>query len=403
MSPHDAFAERVVIGSCLAAGRVLPDIAELLSPQDFWTPTLTDTAEVLWDLTARGLPCDPVAVRTELLQRGVRSGAADGVFLVEVMQSALPTATHHARTLRDLSVRRQVIAEASRAVQQAENPTADPYDIAAQLSAQTLVLADRTTADRPPDIPSAHEFARGPIEFDWLVPDLLERGDRLMVTGGEGSGKSVLTRQTAVCVAAGLHPFTGDRIEPQRVLLVDLENGTRHLRRALRLLLAHAQQVGRPVPEQGLWVESRPSGVDLTTAEDEAWLTRICQEVQPALMVIGPLYRMHATDMAKEEPARHLTRTLDGIRARHGCSLVIETHAGHGAAGHVRDLRPVGSSLFRRWPEFGYGLRPKDGDPDAMQLIAWRGARDERRWPSELRRGTEGEWPWAPAFHRWAS
>jgi hypothetical protein len=44
-------------------------------------------------------------------------------------------------------------------------------------------------------------------EFDWIVPGLIERGDRLMLTGFEGLGKSMLTRQLAVTMAAGLHPF----------------------------------------------------------------------------------------------------------------------------------------------------------------------------------------------------
>lgn len=30
-----------------------------------------------------------------------------------------------------------------------------------------------------------------------------------------------------------------------------------------------------------------------------------------------------------------------------------------------------------------------------MELVAWRGARDEREWPSELSRGGPQEWPWA--------
>lgn len=397
MTAADAFAERAVIGSCLTAATVPDDVRALIGPADLWTPLHVEVAEAAWDLTDRALPCDPVSVRTELLRRGSRSGATDGAWLVDLTSSALPgSAAYHARTVRDLAVRRQVVVEATRALQAAENPTCDPYDVAASLGAQATVLAERDDPPRQVPVTTGQEFAAGPTDFDWLVPGLLERGDRLLITGGEGAGKSVLTRAVAVTVAAGVNVFTGARFEPQPVLLVDLENGTRHLRRAIRPLLEHAATIGRPVPERGLWIESRPSGIDLTGPEDEAWLTALCATVQPRLLVIGPLYRMHATDMAKEEPARHLTRVLDGIRDRHGCALVIETHAGHGSGMGARDLRPVGSSLFRRWSEFGLGLRPKDDDGAVMSLIAWRGGRDERDWPAELRRGGPQEWPFAP-------
>jgi hypothetical protein len=400
--PRDELAERACIGQCLALATVPEDVAALIGPEDVWHPQVRLVAETCWDLTAKQAPCDPVAVRSELLRRGERGPAVDGVFLHELMHAGMPDPAYHARQVRDLAVRRQVLVEAERAAQAASNPGADPYEVAASLYAQAAVLAERGDPQRVEPLEDVHAFADGPTEFDWLVPGLLERGDRLLLTGGEGSGKSVATRQIAVTTAAGLNPWTGDRFPQRRVLLVDLENGTRHLRRALRPLLEHAQSIGRPVPAEGLFVESRPPGIDLTRPDDEAWLTRLCVQARPDLLVIGPLYRMHATDMAKEEPARHLTRVLDGLRARHGCALVVETHAGHGSGVGVRDLRPVGSSLFRRWPEFGYGLRPKDDDGAVMRLVAWRGARDERDWPAELRRGGPGEWPWAPyQTYRW--
>jgi hypothetical protein len=401
--PRDELAERAVIGQCLALAAVPAEVSALIGPQDVWHPAVRVVAETCWDLTARDAPCDPVAVRTELLRRGERGQAVDAVWLVELMQSGQPGAAYHARHVRDMAVRREVLVEATRAAQAAGNPGADPYEVAASLYAHAAVLAERGDPQRVEPLEDVHAFAAGPTEFDWLVPGLLERGDRLLLSGGEGSGKSVATRQIAVTTAAGLNPWTGDRFDPRRVVLVDLENGTRHLRRALRPLIEHAHTIGRPVPKGGLTVESRPSGIDLTRPDDEAWLTRLCAQAQPDLLVVGPLYRMHATDMAKEEPARHLTRVLDSLRARHGCALVVETHAGHGSGIGVRDLRPVGSSLFRRWPEFGYGLRPKDDEGAVMRLVAWRGARDERDWPAELRRGGPGEWPWAPyQTYRWS-
>lgn len=392
-TPHDAFAERAVTGSILAAGRVPEDLARILRPTDMFDPKLRCVVEAAWDLTAQGKPVDPLTVRGELLRRPAdQRPAADGVFLADLMREGLPAAgAYHGRIVRDMAVRRDVIREATRAVQEAGNPAADPYDIAA-----TLHLAAGTLADRSDFAPSAtaadvYEFIKGTVDYDWLVPALLERGDRVLLTGGEGGGKSFMSRQLAVSAACGVHPFTGTRHDPLRVTLVDLENGERALRRHLRRLVDHAQRIRRPIPTGGLRVESVPAGVDLTRAEGEGWLVRLCEDTQPQVLVVGPLYRMHNADMTKEEPARHLTRFVDLVRARYGCAVVMETHAPH-AGPNGRSLRPVGSSLFLRWPEFGLGIRPDDDGH--FTLTRWRGSRDERQWPTKLRRGSDGEWPW---------
>jgi hypothetical protein len=399
VTPHDEFAERSVLGMVLAAEQVPTDIGELMRPDDVWTPSLRSVAEACWDLTDRKKPCDPVSVRTELLRRGVRGEPASGPWLLDLMngRTTAQAAAHHARTLRDLSVRRSLIEQTTRAAQQASNPSSDPYDLAAAVHAQTAVLAERADPRAKPSVTDVHDFLEGQDAYDWLVPGLLERGDRVLLTAAEGAGKSVLVRQFAVSIAAGAHPFSGSPFDPKPVLLIDLENGTRHLRRALQPLVARAASLGRPIPRDGLRVESRPSGIDLTRLEDEQWLTALCETVQPELLVVGPLYRMHATDMAKEEPARHLTRVLDGIRARHSCALVVETHAPHtGQGSGTRNLRPIGSSLFMRWPEFGYGISPSTELEDVFDLKTWRGPRDERAWPSQIRWGRDGEWPWVP-------
>jgi replicative DNA helicase len=81
----------------------------------------------------------------------------------------------------------------------------------------------------------------------------------------------------------------------------------------------------------------------------------------------------------------------------------MEAHAPHAGPMGPRSLRPAGSSLWLRWPEFGYGLRRVEHEQSAQEgracrLVPWRGARDARDWPLFLRAGdpATGEWPWKP-------
>jgi RecA-family ATPase len=221
--------------------------------------------------------------------------------------------------------------------------------------------------------------------YDWAVEGLFERMDRLMITGPEGGGKSTLLRQWAVQFASGIHPFTLEDIDPVRVLLVDLENGKRHVRRELRKLKAAA---GKRYSGM-MFVEVNTAGMDLSRGfDDDLQLKEIIELRKPEILLIGPAYKMATGDPNKEETARAVQITLDKLRAAYGFVTVLETHTGHGTSNNPekRPRRPVGASAWLRWPEFGLHLS------DQGMLTHWRGQRDERQWPLSLKRG--GTWPW---------
>lgn len=235
--------------------------------------------------------------------------------------------------------------------------------------------------------------------YDWIVKGLLERGDRLMLTGFEGAGKSVLGRQLAVTIAAGLHPFTFEEIEPRRVLVIDCENSEAQSRRHYRALASTSICYQRRVPEGGLRLIHKPEGLDLTRDADAAWVLERVTAHKPDILFIGPFYRLHAANMNDELPARKTIQVLDAARTRANCALVIEAHAGHSEGANGRNVRPTGSSLLLRWPEFGYGMRPvKDANGPSgrlVEFVPWRGARDQRDWPQHLVRSERlNEWPW---------
>lgn len=223
--------------------------------------------------------------------------------------------------------------------------------------------------------------------------------DAHMYLAGESmipTHNSVTQRQLAVAAAAGVHPFKHHRIEPARVLYVDCENGPIKMRRALRPLVEIGKRHGFD-PGENMWVECVPQGIDLTKPEDEMWLVKLVTSIQPDLLITGPLYRLHAANPNDEQPAREVARVLDRCRSASNCALITEAHSGHGFGGDKRPVRPTGTSLWLRWPEFGYGLRPTDESTPQNRIVdfvPWRGDREARDWPRQLRQGTTAGWPW---------
>jgi Bifunctional DNA primase/polymerase, N-terminal/AAA domain len=265
---------------------------------------------------------------------------------------------------------------------------------------ETLIAPPK---DKPPppqatDTPEAlglrslQRLVDEPVEpYDWLVPGLLERGDRLIVTGAEGYGKSTLFRQVAVAAAAGHNPLAippyPTHHDPINVLLVDCENTHRQVRReAPRALgaLSDVEAIG-----DRLWLALRTGGLVLDDPRDSlqhrAWLRACVGAVTTDLLLIGPLYKVLGGDPYGEQESRQLALFFDKLREDFDIAIAIEAHAPHGSK------RPFGWSGWKRWPEFGFHLTEEG------QFMAFRGARDgERCWPAALRRGGEGNWPWLP-------
>lgn len=256
---------------------------------------------------------------------------------------------------------------------------------------QTLTLDDFCAQPLPPN--------------DWIIPDLLSKGDRVIVTGSEGAGKSILMRQFAVCVAAGVHPFTTERIKPARVLVIDAENPLRIMVNTYQQLRSEVLRRNMPTDDR-LWIHRFPQGLNLDKPSDRLKLHSLCRVLRPDLLVIGPAYKLYVggSNQREEDLARMVTSALDGLREEFGFGLILEHHSPHGAPGVAeRSVRPIGSSLWMRWPEFGVGLRLDAGSNmkyRSASLIHWRGQREEREWPERIESGTGFPWTEAPPSDR---
>jgi hypothetical protein len=225
--------------------------------------------------------------------------------------------------------------------------------------------------------------------YEWIIPGLLEKQERVIVVAAEGVGKTMLARQVAICSAAGIHPFTFQPMEPITTLMIDLENPERIIQRTSNNIMREALKMGKTKQlDAHLYIQ--PAGLDLTSSKDRALVERLCQEIKPQLIVMGPLYKAYVDNGNKtsEALAVEVAKFLDRIRDVYGCALWLEHHAPLGSTSSSRELRPFGSSVWSRWPEFGISLTP---DPMALdgyvyQVNHFRGARDNRAWPIRMKR-----------------
>lgn len=391
---HDPAAEQALLAALLQNPDTVPGTETLLDPDDFYDPR----HELVWTaihttITRDGAIPDPVTVANQLKATGDLPRVAQLLPELATHPTANPLNTHaYARVIREHAIRRQLITRGTRFLQTADTATPDQlhtvlddwYDFGDNL---THRLAGTTIAGRPAT-PNIDDLLADPDdEPAWIIPGLLEHQDRVIVTAEEGAGKSTLLRQIAITAAAGIHPFTLEPITPIRVLHVDVENTHRQSKRRYRPLRI---QAGHKLDPTNLYIEIRTGGVDLTQPEDATWLTQLCGTLRPDLLLIGPIYKLANGDPTEEKSAKPVAMTIDKIREKYDLGVILEAHSAKAAGGQKkRPHEPYGWSGWMRWPEFGLWLN-KDGT-----ISHWRGAREERDWPTSLQRG--GEWPWMPS------
>lgn len=391
--PHDIAAERVVLGGMLLHPNAIELVTARLTAEDLFDGRHSRLFSLIVGEYQAGSATSMPAILGRLTDTGLIR-VIDGPDLHRLINSVPVVANveYYAERVRQMGLRRRLLTVALRVAQMAAEER--------EQSAESCVEAARIEFDRLEAV-AAHddsgptpisEFLRATVDYDWLIPGLVERGERVLLTAPESFGKSTLVRQISVCVASGTHPFDWTQTSPRPVLVIDCENPVTLNQRRFRPLVSGARRRGWA--EDNLWIECRPDGLDLASPNDAAWLIRQVRKVKPDLLVVGPIYKLHNDDPNDEQVARRITKVIDYIRRRFGCAVVMEAHSPHGDGKGPRPVRPFGASLWRRWPDFGLGLRPvakTDPKRRIAEVVQWK-ARDVRQWPAALRAGTDLPW-----------
>lgn len=162
-----------------------------------------------------------------------------------------------------------------------------------------------------------------------LLGPLCVRGQRVVVGGHTGAGKSTLTLAMSKAIAHK-EELLGWRGAGGKVLIVDLEQGLRTLKRRIaEAALDESEDVDVLRLPEGIALDS-----DVPRREE---LHEIVAGGGYAAVALDPLYKAHGGDSNDERAMVDLMRILDGWRAEHGFALLIPMH--------MRKPPPAGGTL----------------------------------------------------------
>lgn len=401
MTAQNIESEQSILGACMSPNaHAFIDAALIIQGTDFYRPA----HEAIWDVIAQlhidHVPADPVIVADRFGAEVTRIGGH--VYLFELLQRMCVPAsvTYHAQIIADAATLRRVESAGQRMAQRASDPNVNPAELVKWAGDQLAVARDERMGVEVLTSPWDAFIHSTPEEREMVVPGLLGVGDRLVLTGHGGLGKSTMLQQIAVCAAAGIPPFdwiADDPYEPVSVSILDFENADHRTKTRLWPMVNDCMQMGCD-PRPNLNIGGGGNPLNLLNPQNALSLLRTIEHDNPKLVYIGPVYKMHNDDPDKESVVKKITDVLDSIRAM-GAAIITEAH--HTKEGKKGgSLEPSGSNLWTWWPEFGLGLRLDPGPNNNTRrciLEGWRINREVAMWPDEVESSGKLGLAWARA------
>lgn len=244
-------------------------------------------------------------------------------------------------------------------------------------------MLDKTAAETPPWEPSdgdevnssprrlrrldvARMIATDPPPVDWIVPGLLVRGNVTMLSGREGTGKSILAMGIAAAMSHGA-AFLGERLDRGRVLYVDAENGPEEAHRRLHGLAVN--------PSHLEYLEA--DGFHLL--DDLAELSRAVERARPDVVVLDSYASLLPGEIENKADHEAVLGPCRSLSRRFACSVLILHHESKGSAGY-RGPTQIGAGVT-----LGFSLASEYDDPDEARryLRTWKcrpAAKPPKQW-----------------------
>lgn len=389
--PSNLEAEESYIGAFLLSPYKLLDNMTILAPENFYRPLHGQIFAAIRDLVSRGEQVDYITVQNELQGRGVEIDL-NTLSTLQMNTPGTHGATRWAQIILEKSDARRTLSVLHDATSEIFDG-ADPYATAADISKELALLG--TPADRESEAKTLEEWielSKSETASPTIIPGILRQGWRTIVVSGEGTGKTTIMRTLSMAVAQGHHPFWfASKIEPRRVLYVDLENplevlGEPHVENFIKHIKLNDPDIYDP---SRLKVWRRPGGINIRNQRDRADLQREIINHQPDLVCLGPIYKMYSGGGSErlEESTEDAMRILDDLRTRYNFALLLEHHAPKGQAGTKREMTPFGSQRWLAWPEVGVSLYQVKNDERTVEVRRFRGDRlGNVCWPDQIKR-----------------
>ena len=144
---YDIDTERAVLGCCLLNKDALAVTVSILKPDDFYSASHRAAYDIIASMYYENVPVDHVTFRNECKKRGLFDRLGGNLFVIPLLDGVSSTANaeQYARSVRELSVRRKVLA-AGQSISDLAADTSKPLPVLLQEAEKLLFDACQNTS-----------------------------------------------------------------------------------------------------------------------------------------------------------------------------------------------------------------------------------------------------------------
>jgi len=186
----------------------------------------------------------------------------------------------------------------------------------------------------------------------WWGDALLCPRSKLLLTGSEGIGKSLLAVNLAISLSTG-QPFLGFSIpEKKKVLYLNFEISERNLQKRAQMMFEHIK------PERGLFYIDTILYFDINSSDSFGELKELVRQGNYDVFIIDCFYKIHNGDENTEKDIKSILDKFDYLIREFGISIVLVHH--HNKNWDVRGSNIIrGSSVLAGWADTIISLHKK--------------------------------------------
>lgn len=317
ITPQNIDAEKSLLGAILISEESLPDITEIVKPNDFYDERNRHIYSAMWNLYEHHRPVDLLTVKSELKAKKLTEKAGGSAYLSE-LSGYVPTAGHataYAELVKEAALRRRLINAAAKINEEAYKEDSETSEVLSEAEKWLFDVSDqnvRSDADFIGDLLSdtfdrlekLNENKGAIAGYKTGYPDLdrktagFHKSDLIILAARPAMGKTALALNFARNVAS---------INKKAVLIFSLEMGKAQL---VNRMLADASGVSSfkldtggfddedfakiseamaALSEEQIYIDDKPS---LTVMELRTKARRIAHEHDLGLIIVDYLQLM---------------------------------------------------------------------------------------------------------------
>jgi len=218
--------------------------------------------------------------------------------------------------------------------------------------------------DRPA-VDGAKLISTPPPEPDAILPQAVDRGDKVAIIGGAKSRKTFFLLNMALCLSSGMGFLCWELMRNFRVLFLNLEIRDAHFHRRLHRMATALKITPAHLGDRLAIRNLRGHKFDAVAVGEWA------AEHRADVIIIDPLYRCHDGDENLAKDVKPILRAFD-VLAEHCSATVIYTH--HDAKGSPGDRdtrdRGAGSNVLARDYDAAFTLTEHQTEDDTLVVKA---------------------------------